>query len=189
MNFSVLVYPVRHIAKPQSSELVKARDSFKLETMEPHELLTLQRRGYGICPCIFNGAPISENFRQQQIFIIDVDNDGTFEFRSVRDTIRICEHMNLVPISVYGSLSYTPANQKHHIVFCMTEPIFDKEQRLRIQKILNQIFNGDYGTLQENHIFFGGPYDFFPNRYPLDTHLIRPGSAIFTAYSPTIQNN
>lgn len=179
MNINVMVYPYRHISKPEKEEREQVINKMVMETLTYSELINAINRGYAICPAIFEGKMLQENWRSQQLFFVDVDNDGLYPKRSVREQLDLCEQRGLVPIHVYGSFSYTFENQRHHIIFSLDKPIDDPKLRIRIQTKFNQLFCGDGTTLQANYFFFGGIYNFFPNRYPKPEELIHPEDALF----------
>ena len=184
MKIDVMVYPVGHIRKPSAEEQRKILPNMIKERIEVCDAVKLIKRGYVFCPGILENGISQENWVSQQLFGVDVDNENYAEKHSVRDNIKLCEQLHFVPISIYGSFSYTYSNQKHHMLFLLDRPITDQNLQIRIQGTLNRIFGGDPGTLSANHCFNGGPVNFFPNYYPSERHLIHPDSALFASYEP-----
>lgn len=74
------------------------------------------------------GTKYKENFVSQQIFFLDIDSD-----QSISESI---EQFSDTAFLIYRTPSYTEENQKHRILFCLPEPIYDWKQSSTIYQIL-----------------------------------------------------
>ena len=151
MHFKVKINHTRFKNKPTSEEIAKIAKHFTTTTLNPHLLKKAIQSGKSLQPCVMNET--GEIY--QKIFCVDVDNNTKETFRSVTRNLQKAEANMLPPVLVYPTFSYTPANQKHRMVFLLDRPITDEITRDRIQNFLNHIFMGDSRTKNKKRIFYG----------------------------------
>lgn len=148
MHFKVKINHTRFKNKPTSEEISMIAKHFIATTLNPHLLKKAIEDGKSIQPYI-------TELGYQQVFFVDVDNTHKECFRSITRNLQKAEANMLPPVLVYPTFSYTPANQKHRMVFLLDRPITDEITRDRIQNFLNHIFMGDSRTKNKKRIFYG----------------------------------
>ena len=169
IHFKVKINHTRFKNKPTSEEIAKIAKHFTTTTLNPHLLKKAIESGKSILPCVTN--EFGEFY--QQVFFVDVDNNTNETFRSVTRNLQKAQANMLPPILIYPTFSYTPANQKHRMIFLFDRAIDDAVTRDRIQIFLNNTFMGDSRTKNKKRIFYGtSKRAFFSSKSAIDTDAI-----------------
>jgi len=112
--------------------------------------------GQTIRPGVFDKNDIhKDSWKQQQLFFVDID-----EGLSVEESFELCEYYRLEPNIIYPSFSYTPDNQKHRIVFCLEEAVYNAELADEVRCILTRLFNADR-QISRTQMYYGSYMQFF----------------------------
>ena len=105
-------------------------------------------------PATFNnGKRSNNNFRNQQVFGLDVDNSLTF-----KEVMDRCKKYNILPSFAYSTFSSNDDEcDKFRIVFCLEHIVNDFKVRNFVQLALIQIFpEGDSSVKDAARLFYGG---------------------------------
>ena len=158
------------------------------------------QRGQTICPGVLVGGSIKDNWTQQQLFCVDIDNDIEDKMTISPDkALEICD-MNLIkPAFIYYSFSHSEFKDKFRIGFVADEVVTSLPKRNIIMQALMDLFpQRDSVCSDENRLFFGtnkGLYYFDSNaRFTYDDivriseKLIDPPTVekIYTDYNDKI---
>lgn len=145
--------------KPTSNEVggIKTRlqkdASPSIVTVE--ELAQKIRTGHSISPGIMAGMS-AKDWKEQQLFLVDIDNEEAGPILRPKDAKRICEEYSLSPAFYYQTFSHSKDKPKFRIAFIMDSPIFDEDIRKRIIEILVDIFpQSDKSCVNADRIFHG----------------------------------
>jgi len=102
-------------------------------------------------PAIFNGSRNNENWIEQQLFAVDIDETIT-----IQEMFEICKQYKIDPVFVYTTYSHTEDDHRFRVVFCMPFSIRDIQFRNAIQYSIQSLFEGDNRAKDEAHLLFGG---------------------------------
>ena len=148
MILTIQIDSWKYKEKPTVGENRRIRKRLKERQITTEELRRALLRGQTVQPAIMDA---SGNFIRQQVFMVDVD-----EGRSVKDSIEVCRREKIVPMMIYRTFSGSSTEQRHRLVFVLTEPVEDAKQRDAIQEALIRLFAGDPKTKDRRRLFFGG---------------------------------
>jgi len=98
-----------------------------------NDLITAIEKGYSISPALMQGGAKAENWMEQQLFMIDIDNDNkTIPIMTVEQALEICKAKNIIPAFYYYSFSSSEDKPKYRLYFVMNEVITDTQTRALI---------------------------------------------------------
>lgn len=154
----------------------------------------LERRilsGITYTPGVLSGGSKAENWKCQQIFCIDIDNEDKTAPKGekrqsehpldVAEVLKRCENWDILPALIYETFSSSPEWLKFRIVFIGSEVITDGEKRDIIQLGLQEIFpECDSSCKNRDRLFFGGKNTLYKNEkavYSFDD-IAKIGNAI-----------
>lgn len=96
-------------------------------------------------------------FIQQQLFCIDIDNDGEQQLTSIEDIQSRCKAAGITPAIITESFSSSEKLRKFHVFFITDEPVNDVETARGIIRYLHEVFSGaaDRACKDAGRIIFG----------------------------------
>ena len=156
--YLVRVAKLHTLTKPDKQTAARITCSMVEQQLSADQLKKALLNGSCIGPAIFDET--DDRFVEQQLFFIDVDSG-----RSVKANIQLCEQLQLPPLLVYATMSFTSENQKHRLVFAMKDAITELNERNEILSGLVTLFGGDHSTENVKRIFYPGIVSFFYNPY------------------------
>ncbi len=136
--------------------------------------------GITYTPAVLEGGFKAENWKYQQIFCIDIDNEDKTTPKAkkgeksekkqsptpldVREVLKRCESFDIMPALIYETFSSTSQWLKFRIVFICSEVISDGAKRDFIQNGLQEIFpECDSTCKNRDRLFFGGKSTLYIN--------------------------
>lgn len=147
--------------KPEKNEIgsIKKRlsQNQSLKEITVEELFSKHiPSGHTLLPAVMNGGVKSDNFVQQELIIVDVDQDNTTEnIISVEETIEKLEKLGLTPVGYHYSFTSTTELPKYHIIFRLNKPVKDINKMSFIINILIKVIgNSDTACKDAARIFF-----------------------------------
>lgn len=173
------------------------------------------QRGCSVSFGVMNGGKKAENWIQQQIFAVDIDNEAdeilakklkvdinqlTEEEKtpilSIKEALKICEDNNLPVSFYYNSFSHSEEKPKYRIVFVFDEVITHESNRRAILEVLIGLFRqADKSGINADRVFFGTDKEVvacdLESRVSLETiyQLYEAPIMINTVESNTFRNN
>ena len=122
-------------------------------SVEEFAKLVVQPFGRSYCGALFHENKRSNStWKSQQVFSLDIDNGLT-----IKEALRRCEELNLLPALIYTTFSSTLEHEKFRIVYVLEEEIIDIRVRELVQKSLMRIFyENDKATKDCARLLFGG---------------------------------
>lgn len=121
------------------------------------ELITAIEKGYSISPALMRGGAKAENWTEQQLFMIDIDNDKkNADIMTEAEALFICQENNIRPAFYYHSFSHSEDKPKYRLCFVMNEVITDTQTRALIINTLIDLFpQSDTSCKNADRLFFG----------------------------------
>lgn len=107
--------------------------------------------GASFCPAVLVGGKGAANWREQQIFALDIEKG-----LKIDEAMDIVKNYGLSPCFLYTTFSHTEEAHRFRIIFCNDVPITDGDKRDRLQAVLMSLFYGaDPVCKNRNRIFLG----------------------------------
>ena len=149
-----------YINKPSGSEIAKIK--YRIQNGEVY-YVTLEKfkyaieKGVAFSPGILKGGLKAENWTQQQVFAIDIDNENQeAEILTIDKVLSMCSEYGIKPSMYYESYSHTVLKPRFRLIFVMDEIITIEEQRRNIIETLVSLFpQADQSCTNADRIFFG----------------------------------
>ena len=145
--------PKEHISS------IKPRTQSKTTVVDVNieELLQSIKQGKTISPGIMDGGCKAENWKEQQLFLIDIDNDSlNYSILTVEEARKVCDGSNLTPAFMYYSFSHSDEKPKFRIGFVMDEVVTSNNKRKAIVETLIGLFvQADTSCKNADRIFYG----------------------------------
>ncbi len=159
-TFVIQIDSVSYKEKPNGSEIGKIKTRTQGSTpssLTIKEFSEIVQKGISFSPGILENGLKAANWKQQQIFCIDIDNEDNNEpILGVKQAIKICEDKDLPISMLYYSYSHTPQKPKFRLVFTLCEPITNEGQRRNFINNLISLFpQADKSCVNPDRIFFG----------------------------------
>lgn len=145
--------------KPKDFSTIKPRtqNNKTIQEIEIKKLIERIEHGYTISPGILNNGMCADNWIEQTLFMVDIDNDNKdLPTMYPNEALSICEKHKLSPIFYYPSFSNSESKPKYRLVFLMDKVITNKKDREKIVKTLISLFpQSDKSCKNADRIFFG----------------------------------
>ncbi|MDE5771775.1 MAG: DEAD/DEAH box helicase family protein [Ruminococcus sp.] len=135
-EYNISFYGKQYKSKPSESEAAKISRNLSACRLT-YDFLAhrIGECGCTFAPAVFNGARKTENFSEQQLFAIDIDEKVTFEEIKKR-----ADRYRLPVLFAYRSFSWTAEHEKFRMVFAMNRTVTDAFTAQVIIKMLMCIF-------------------------------------------------
>lgn len=151
---------VKYRAKPAKDNfgLIKTRlQGSRPVELTLDELINRIQQGYTVSPAVLEGGVAAANWKQQQLFMVDIDNDNEGEpLLTVREALSICQAHGLPPAFYYHSFSHSEAKPKYRLAFVCEEVITSSSVRAAIIEGLISIFpQADKSCHNADRLFLG----------------------------------
>ena len=155
----VHIDPKGYSHKPSGEQVgaIKARlqknASPSLVTLE--ELAKMLETGHAISPGIMGGMS-AKDWKEQQIFLVDIDNEDNGALLSVEGAKAICDEYGIKPAFYYKTFSHTKEKPKFRLAFVMDKPVTDEATRKKVITALVNLFpQSDKSCVNADRIFHG----------------------------------
>lgn len=114
-------------------------------------------QGKSISPAVMRGGIRMDNWSEQQVFMVDIDNDKEdTDILIEAEALYICQQYNLLPAFYYHSFSHTKEKPKYRLVFVMDKVVTDTYKRKIICESLIGLFSqSDTSCKNADRVFFG----------------------------------
>lgn len=162
---------IPYTAKPKGAEIA----GIKIRLCGyPPRMLTLQQfaesivKGQSFTPAVLVGGAKAENWKSQQLFCLDIDNEDktvtgkhdkqrSSEPLTVEAVLARCASWGFAPALIYETFSSSPDWQKFRIVFISETLISDRQAAEKIQLGIMELFpECDKACKNADRLFFGG---------------------------------
>ncbi|MDD3187795.1 MAG: phage/plasmid primase, P4 family [Bacilli bacterium] len=140
----------------------RTQNQYNVGEYSIYEIKDYVERGYTISPGIMRNGIKAENWTEQQLFLIDIDNDiKDCPIITVDEALEICKQKNLKPNFYYYTYSSMEKKPKYRLGFIMEEIVFEENKRRIIQETLTSLFTqSDKSTKNADRIFHGTNKEF-----------------------------
>ena len=158
MNIKLMIDEISYKEKPTGAEIGKIQNrlgqSSALKEVTIEQLCSCIEKGYTYCPAVMAGGMKNEDWRQQQLICIDVDND-TEKIITPEDAVASFEKVNIHVLGYYHTFSSTNELPKFRLLFLLPTPLTEKNKVEFMVKVLIDFIGGDQACKNLSRIFFG----------------------------------
>ena len=151
---------VKYNMKPKKEfGLIKPRlqSESTIQEVEVKELISKITNGYSISPAIMNGGISELNWKEQSLFMVDIDNDNSnLPILTLEEALNICKNNSIVPAFSYYTFSHTEQKPKYRLAFITDIVITNSNDRKKIINTLISLFpQCDEHCKNADRIFLG----------------------------------
>jgi P4 family phage/plasmid primase-like protien len=135
----------------------RVQSNTSIRDLEVDDIVLFISNGFTISPGVLIGGLKADNWTEQRLFMVDVDNcNPSDEILSVEHALEICRANNISPAFYYYSYSHSESHPKYRLCFVMEDTIYDKQQRsMIIRNLVNLFSQSDKSCINADRIFFG----------------------------------
>lgn len=158
-TIKIMLDEVSFKQKPNSEDVSKIQMRLKnnncLKEVTLEELLDFIGTGHTIIPAVMLGGTKSENWVEQQLFEIDIDNTDD-EIITPKNIINILNENGVYPFGYYYTFSSTNEKPKFRLMFRTEKIISDINQaKFIIQTLVDFIPQADRACVNVNRLYHG----------------------------------
>ena len=159
MKLKVHIDTKGYMEKPTGKEVgmikIRLQKNASPSIVTVEELIQKIRTGHSISPGIMGGMSAND-WKEQQLFLVDIDNEEDGPILYFKDAKRICAKHGLSPAFIYQTFNYCKEKPKFRIAFIMDAPVTDEAVRKRIIETLVKLFpQSDKSCVNADRIFHG----------------------------------
>lgn len=159
MKLKVHIDTKGYMEKPTGKEVgmikIRLQKNASPSIVTVEELIQKIRTGHSISPGIMGGMS-AKDWKEQQLFLVDIDNEEDGPILYFKDAKRICTKHGLSPAFIYQTFNYRKEKPKFRIAFIMDTPVTDEAVRKRIIETLVKLFpQSDKSCVNADRIFHG----------------------------------
>lgn len=162
-TFIVVFDTVGYTNKPKGNQVggIKQRLANGITQITLKDFIKSVKRGCTFVPAEVNGEQVSENWKSQQIFCVDIDNKTdpkSPDYMLPQKALDICRTNNINPFFLYHTFSSTQEVEKYRICFVLDRLITDTSEREKIITTLIDLFKpvSDPACKDPARLFFAG---------------------------------
>ena len=148
----------RHKKKPEGKEKGLISRNLSATTLTYDFLAKrVANDGCTFCPATYAGTRKNENFTGQQLFVVDIDDNATYQ-----EMKRRADSCELPVLFTYKTFSWTPENDKFRLVFALDREVRDPNTAKIVTAIFMRIFNEcDKSCKDLARMFFGSTHGLY----------------------------
>lgn len=160
-TIKIILDSVGYKIKPTSDDIQnKIQPNLKKSTSVKEvtliELVDYIKTGHTVMPAVMVGGTKKENWVEQQLFEVDIDNEREGKIVYPQELIKLCLDNGIHPFMYYHTFSSTDEKPKFRVLFKTPEPITDVNKAAFIIQTLIDFFpQSDLNCKNINRLFHG----------------------------------
>lgn len=148
------------IEKPKGIEVPQIKNRFNnpnsIKEVTIEELFKCIENGLSYIPGVLEGGTKNENWVQQELVAIDIDNEKEERIVTPTEIISMLEDKNINPIGYYHTFSSSESKPKFRILFLLENPITEaKKMDFIIRSLIEYIPQSDKACKDLSRLFYG----------------------------------
>ena len=146
--------------KPEPDDVskiqVRLKNTNSYKEVSIKELLDYIGTGHTIIPAVMYGGTKAENWVEQQLFEVDIDNTDNGEVIRPEKIISLLKDNNIYPFAYYYTFSSTEEKPKFRLLFKTDEVISDiNKAKFIIETLVEFIPQSDHACINVNRLYHG----------------------------------
>lgn len=160
-KFKIMVDKKPFNTKPTPTDVSLIQSRLKnistIEEITINQLIEYISCGYTIRPAILKSGATEDDFEQQEVIFIDIDNKKDSEkIMSIEEILDIFKTYNLTPNMYYETFSSTKDVPRYRVIFILDKPIVYKDKMNKLLDIINNVIpNTDTSCSTVSKLFYG----------------------------------
>lgn len=158
MKVKLMIDDVGQKTKPTKEEIakiqVRLRNESSIKEVTIEELFDYVGKGHTFVPAITVGGAKNENWQQQQLICIDIDNDNGMVIQP-EEAIKMFQEKNISVLGYYHTFSSTKEIPRYRLLFLLDKPYTERNKVEFIVKTLINFINGDQACKNASRLFYG----------------------------------
>lgn len=128
-----------------------------IQEIDIETLVEKIKNGYAISPGILKNGLSAENWIEQTLFMVDIDNkENSSQILTLDKALEICKENDIYPTFSYYTYSHSEDIPRFRLAFVMDKTITDTNQRFKIINTLVSLFpNRDDNCKNADRLFLG----------------------------------
>ena len=149
-----------YTSKPDSKETggIKTRLA-NAEALKEYTLNVIVEcigKGYTITPAVLENGTKNENWVQQQLFCLDIDNEAEGEISTPEKTIHLLDDIGIKPFAYYHTFNSSEVKPKYRLLFLLEKPTDNQEEaKFIIKTLIDFIPQADKACKDLSRLFYG----------------------------------
>ena len=158
-KIAVMVDPVAFEEKPNTKQIGRIKPRLLSEgvsRLTVRQIIARIKAGHTICPGVLDGGTKASNWKSQQLFMVDIDNNADLPYLTPETAVKICEDKGLPLAFYYFSFSHSESKPKFRLCFFTDEVITDEITRKNIiQTLISYFPQSDRSCRNADRFFYG----------------------------------
>lgn len=157
MKLKLMIDSVGYKNKPGKNDIpliqIRLRNDSAIKEVTTEELFDYIGKGHTIVPAITIGGAKNENWKEQQLICLDIDNDKSVI--TPDEAIKKLKEKNIHILGYYHTFSSTEEVPRFRLLLLLDEPCTNKNEVEFIVKTLINFINGDQACKNPSRLFYG----------------------------------
>lgn len=160
IKIKLLIDNKPYTSKPDSKETacIKTRlakpEAIKEYTI--NEIVTRIGKGYTFTPAVLENGTRSENFKQQQLIGIDIDNEAEAEILTPKEAITLLNDKGIKVSAYYRTFNNSEVKPKFRLLFLLKEPTCNAEEvKFILETLIDLLPQADKSCKDVSRLFYG----------------------------------
>lgn len=147
--------------KPDSSDTAKIKirlsNPSSIKDVTIQELFNCIAIGNTFCPAVLKGGTKNENWLQQELIAIDIDNEDTStEILTIDKAIALLKENHIKPLGYYQTFNCTASKPKFRLLFLLDRPITETDKmKFILETLISFIPQADKSCKDLSRLFYG----------------------------------
>ncbi len=147
-------------SKPDSKETacIKTRlaNAEAIKEYTINEIVTCIGKGYTFTPAVLENGTKSENWVQQQLFCLDIDNEAEGEILTPEEAITLLKDKGIKVLAYYYTFNSSEVKPKFRLLFLLKKPTYNQgEAKLIIKTLIDLLPQADKSCKDLSRLFYG----------------------------------
>lgn len=157
LNIDVTAYE----NKPNGNDTAKIKTRLSnpssIKDVTITELFNCIAKGNTFCPAVLKGGNKNENWVQQELVAIDIDNEDTStDILTIEQAISLLKENHINPLGYYQTFNYIASKPKFRLLFLLDRPITETdEMKFILETLISFIPQADKSCKDLSRLFYG----------------------------------
>lgn len=160
IKIKLLVDNKPYTSKPDSKETACIKNRLARPEAEKeykiNEIVECIGKGYTFTPAVLENGTKNENWVQQQLFCLDIDNEAEGEILTPEETITLLNDKGIKVFAYYHTFNSSEVKPKFRLLFLLKKPTYNQgEAKLIIKTLIDLLPQADKSCKDLSRLFYG----------------------------------
>lgn len=159
-KIKLLIDDKPYTSKPDSKETacikIRLARPEALKEYEINQVIECISKGYTITPAVLKNGTKSENWVQQQLFCLDIDNKAEGKIVTPEETITLLDDIGIKPFAYHHTFSSSEVQPRFRLLFLLEKPTDNQEEaKFIVKTLIDLIHQADKSCKDISRLFYG----------------------------------